>query len=400
MSAKKRRFYRNTCSMSLILGFLFSFCACQNAPINEQKEEQGGGEEEQKEYIPNPNILFTEVNTGTRFSDRAIEISNISNEDISLKDYAFNMYRGNNNVPTETIKLDDYTIKASSSFVIAYSNANQSILDKADLISDLYLNDGTFAAGLTYHEKLFDVVGVIGYMVNYAQGAVLLRLKEYFRQTTEFDLSEWIRNPINTIDSLGNTDVISEETLLNGPKLTDKDFELPFCTEQAKGSGGLIKVSYNRNIDGDTTSFNYGYSYSDFGVSGSNNTRYFAIDTPEIAHSPDEVAEPYGNEARDFTNSQLNKAKHYYVQSVNGYTFRETYGRMLGYVWISFVDNPKSEDFVLLNWLIVKNGFSDPSFISREGEYHSLMTYEGIDYIEYIYFAQQYAIKNKLNIHS
>ena len=361
----------------------------------------GGGEEEKKDDPANENLILTEMNTSsTNFGDRAVEFSNISDEDINLDDYSLEVYRNYSNISTESISLKGYVIKAHSSFVIAYINAKEEILDKADLVTDQYLNSGSFPVALAYKGKAFDSIGVIGYNYDFAQGAVLVRRKECFKQTLEFSLYDWVRYPVNSIDTLGNYDVVDEETLLEGPKLTEEDFNKPFCTDGSIGDGGLIEVSYQYNIDGDTTKFNYGYEYSEFDVSGSLSTRYYAINTPEIAHGPGEEADPYGNEARDFTQGYLNRAKKYLVQSVNGYSFHETYGRMLGYVWIAFVTNPAPEDYVLLNYLIVKNGFSNPAFLTRNADYHSLMTYEGVSYIEYIYFAQQYAIINELNIHS
>ena len=47
-----------------------------------------------------------------------------------------------------------------------------------------------------------------------------------------------------------------------------------------------------------------------------------------------------------------------------------------------------------------KNGFSRPGFIDRKASYNSLMTYQGISYVEYLYFANTYAELLGLNIHS
>ena len=166
------------------------------------------------------------------------------------------------------------------------------------------------------------------------------------------------------------------------------------------GGGGLIQVGYNYNIDGDTTSFNYGYSLSDYDIYGSNNTRYYGINTPEIAHSSGETSDPYGDEAKLFTTSRLNKAKKYYIQSIEGYSVRETYSRMLGYVWVSEKDNPSISNYYLLNFEIMKNGFARPAFLDFTDDFEKNMTYQGIYLIEFLYQANLYAIKNKLNIYS
>ena len=348
----------------------------------------------------NKNILFTEMNTGTSFVNRAIEISNIGDEDASLDHFAVHVYRNWSEEYTETIHLDGYIIKAKSCFVIAYHMAKQEILDKADLVTDQYLNDGTFPVSLSFYDEVVDTIGHIGYVYDFAKAAVLVRLKEYFKQSKSFKDLHWIRYPVNTLTTLGNYDVVSEETLHEGPKLSEEFYNTPFCDNATNGNGGVLEVTYQYNIDGDTTRFNYGSKYSAYDISGSLSTRYYGINTPEIAHGADEEPDPYGDEAKDFTTRMLKNAKHYLVQSVNGYSLHETYGRMLCYVWISNKENPEISDYQLLNYLIIKNGFSRPGFIDRQAEYNSLMTHEGVSYVEYLYYADTYAEALGLNIHS
>ena len=278
--------------------------------------------------------------------------------------------------------------------------AKQEILDKANLVTDKYLNDGTFPVSLSFYDEVVDTIGHIGYVYDFAKAAVLVRLKEYFKQAKSFKDLHWIRYPVNSLDTLGNYDVVSEETLQEGPKLSEEFYKSPFCDNATNGNGGVLEVAYQYNIDGDTTKFNYGSRYSAYDISGSLSTRYYGINTPEIAHGADEEPDPYGDEAKDFTTRMLKNAKHYLVQSVSGYSLHETYGRMLCYVWISTKDNPEISDYQLLNYLIVKNGFSHPGFIDRQAEYNSSMTHEGVSYVEYLYYADTYAKALGLNIHS
>ena len=156
----------------------------------------------------------------------------------------------------------------------------------------------------------------------------------------------------------------------------------------------------NKQIPDADHNTNSGSDYDEYEISGSLSTRYYGVNTPEIAHSDDEEPDPYGDEAKAFTQRMLNSAKHYIVQSVNGYSLHETYGRMLCYIWITNKENPEISDYQLLNFLIVKNGFSRPGFIDRKASYNSLMTYQGISYVEYLYFANTYAELLGLNIHS
>ncbi len=378
----------------LTLSFSLGGCSLDDNPDNKEKDPPIDDRQ------ANPNILLTEMNTGLTYANRAVEISNIGEEDVKLDDYSLEIYRNWSDESTESISLNGYTLLAHSTFVIAYSGASQEIKDKAQLVTDQYLNNGTFPVSINFLGKPIDAIGSIGYSYDFADGMPLLRLKEHFTQSVEFHEEHWIRYPVNTIDTLGNTDVISEETLLNGPKLSQSDFDKPFCESASNGCGGAHKVTLSWTSDGDTSGFNYGSKYVAYEVSGSLSTRYYGINTPEIAHSAGEVSDPYGDEAKYFTNGLLNKAKSIAIQSVNGYSIHETYGRMLGYVWISEKANAEPEDYQLLNYLIVKNGFSKPAFIDRKATYNSLMTYEGVSFVEYLYFANTYAEINKLNIHS
>ncbi len=348
----------------------------------------------------NPNIIFTEMNTGTSFANRALEISNIGDEDASLDHFKVHVYQNWSEEYTETIPLDGYEIKAHSCFIIAYSMAKQEILANANLVTDQYLNDGTFPVSLSFYDEIVDTIGHIGYVYDFAKAAVLVRLKEYFKQKKSFDEFEWIRYPVNSLSTLGNYDVVDQEILLDGPKLSEEFFNRPYCDNATNGNGGVMEVTYQYNIDGDTTKFNFGYEYSEYDISGSLSMRYYGINTPEIAHGSGEEADPYGDEAKAFTTRMLNNAKHFLVQSVCDYSLHETYGRMLGYVWISNKDNPTLNDYQLLNFLIIKNGFSRPGFIDRQASYNSLMTHEGVSYVEYLYYANTYAEKLGINIHS
>ena len=345
------------------------------------------------------DILLTEINTGTKTANRAVEISNIGDEDIDLDGYALNIYRTYSDEPTDTIPLSG-TINAHSAYVIAYSSASKDILDKADLVTYEYLNDGTFPVSISYHEEVIDAIGIIGFNYDFAKNAVLVRKQEYFTQSVTFDIYRWIRYPTNTIETLGNYHCVSDEVLANGPKLTSEDFSKPFCSSADQGDGGVIRVTLGWTSDGDTTGFNYGNAYSEYGVSGSLSTRYYGINTPEIAHSATETSDPYGDEAKEFTNNILRNSKSFLVQSVNGYNIHETYGRMLGYVWVSDKTNPNPEDYTLLNFLIVRNGFSHPAFVTRNADYNNLMTYQGVSFIEYLFDADNYAEYHQLNIHS
>lgn len=346
------------------------------------------------------DLIFSELYVGEVYANRAVEIANIGKKDIDLSKYHICIYRDGGadkpNKPSDYIYLEG-TLPPLKTFVIAYSDANEQIKSKADMVSDALLNDGTFPMTINNSkEKVIDYLGFPGYYYNLAQGADAVRKVEKF-SGSKYDAYDWIRYPTSNLDNLGNLNCVDNTTLFDGPKLTAEDFTKPYALDSTQGGGGAMEVELNYTIDGDTTKFNFGSALAEYDITGSNSVRYYGINTPELPHGGN-PADPYGPEARDFTNSLINSAKHFVVQSVYGHPLTETYGRVIGYVWVSFKDNPEPSDYMLLNHYILQNGYARIGHIDRGG-YNDLMLYNGISYVEYLYDAQQYAISHKLHIY-
>lgn len=350
-------------------------------------------------FVSDSKLIFSEIMTDYNVANRAIEIANIGDKDIDLKDYTVSIFRNGVNKASEVISLSG-TIQKEKTYVIAYSYASEEIKAKANLVTDLYMNDGTFGILLTYQkDKYVDVLGTPGYSYDYAKGVTMVRKKEYFKTNNLFSAYSYIKYPVGSSSTLGNLNVISEADLLKGPRLTNEDASSSFALSDTIGGGGIINVSVTGYIDGDTSRFNYGSSLSKYGISGSLSTRYYGINTPEIAHSSGEVSDPYGDEAKAFTDNMLRNAKSVIIQSVRNSSLHETYGRMLGYVWIANINNPSLEDYELLNFRIIQNGFSNVGFLTRSNNIND-MIYNEISYAEYLFDAENYARINKLNLHS
>lgn len=346
------------------------------------------------------NLIFTEFCCGNLVSDRAVEIYNLSESEVDLSKYSIAIYRHGSEKPSETIKLDG-KLASKKTYVIAYSDSNESFKNKANLITSDLMNNGSYSMSILYKNKyVVDVLGDIGYNFDIAEYSDLVRKAEYFSPRDKYVEYEWIRYPIATLSNLGNVNCVDEQTLLKGPRLTQKDLDTPFCESSVMGNGGTIKAPLSYSIDGDTSKINFGYEYEEYGVSGNLSVRYFGINTPEIAHGQSDHADAYGNEARDYTERLVESAKSIVIQSIKDYSLHETYGRVLGYVWISDKINPTPEDYELLSYKVVKEGLAKVGFITRGDEYINKMTYKGISYVEYLYDAQNYAKLMKLNIHS
>ena len=343
------------------------------------------------------DLIFSELYVGEVYADRAFELANVGKEELDLSKYTVKVFRdagAENPVPTETIKLSGH-LSPNKACVVAYDGASQVILDKANIIVNNFLNDGTFPMTINNSDgDIVDYLGYPGYFYDVANHADTVRKVECLSAST-FSAYDWIRYPVSCLDNLGNLNCLDNDTIYNGPKLSQKDFDNPYVVD-GHGGGGCLKVTLSSTIDGDTTRFNFGNSLAAYDISGTYPMRYYGINTPELPHGGN-PADPYGYEARDFTNSIINSSKHFVVQSVRGYSLTETYGRMLGYVWVSNLNNPQPEDYVLLNHYILLNGYARVGHIDRGG-YNDYMLYNGISYTEYLYDAQQYAIKNKLHI--
>ena len=345
------------------------------------------------------DLIFSEFYVGEVRANRAVELANVGEKDLDLSKYHINIYRDGGQEKakaTDKIYLEG-TLEPGKTYVIAYSDANEQIKAKANLISEDLLNDGTFPMTINNSkEQIIDYLGFPGYFYNLAQGADAVRKVEKLSAST-YSVYDWIRYPTSNLDNLGNLNCLDNETIFLGPKLTENDFNKPYAVSNSEAGGGAVEVTLGYTIDGDTTKFTFPSSLAEYGLSGSNSVRYYGINTPELPHQGN-PADPYGPEARDFTNNIINTAKHFVVQSIEGYNLTETYGRLLGYVWVSFENNPEPGDYFLLNHYILQNGFARVGRIER-GSYNDLMLYNGISYVEYFYDAQQYAIANKLHIY-
>lgn len=313
----------------------------------------------------------------------AIELYNLSDETVDLKDYKINVYGTKEITPTGVVELSG-TLDAKETYVIVGSmSVDNALKEKADLISEELAFNGSQALALAYKNVNVDVLGNIGYKVDYAKDVTLVRKMNHTTPTTSFDEYDWIRYLYNDYQYLGTFEAsVTEEELLEGPKLTEEFINAPFFKEGSNneiGGGGIAKVSIASYVDGDTTCF---YYPEELGIQQGLKVRYQNINTPE---SYTGNIQEWGMPAKDYTKTQLSRAKEIYVQSIKDGSIYETYDRLLGWVWI---------DGELLNFKIVKEGYSSLKFEPVE-----TMAYKGVTYSNYLYHAELYAKRNNLKIH-
>ncbi|MGM9873363.1 MAG: thermonuclease family protein [Bacilli bacterium] len=369
--------------LSLLSLFIFSSCENSNDDIN---------------FIENSPLLFSEFIKGETSYDRLIEIYNKSDEDISLDDYRIVIYKQNEKEEHISIPLSG-TINSHDTFVICHTEANDMYHSYADYFTSSLMVDGTWPVALKKGNDLVDVLGIIGYQFDYAKHCDLVRKKEYMVNRKSFESYDWVKYYASNLSTIGNVDaVISEEELLEGPKLTSDDFLLPFINEDGLGGGGVVEVGLSSLGDGDTTTFTFPSSVVGEYINRSESVRYLGINTPEIQHGTYIDAQPWGNKAKEYNNNILRNAKHYLIQTCLNSSIRETYGRFLGFVWYTNVDNPNPGDYTLLNFEMVKEAYAFQLWMLSDSSLDP-MSYLGVPYMSIFNNAEMKAKNEGKKIH-
>lgn len=350
----------------------------------------------EKEYTGSNELFISEFYTGKYFIDSAIEITNNSTESIDLKDYSFKIYSRNdlkNEIPLSG------TINANESFV--YKNKDFDDSKNNDLSIGTRLDDNYFD-GIKYIELvnnatnlIYDSLGTKGYDLTYASDTSLVKLKEYFTGHVVNNKLYYVKTKSTVTKFLGNTDVpIALNELLEGPKLTSIYKEGALTDEKGSNpTGNYAEVTLKDLGDGDTTYFNF----PDYSLLADEHrsVRYLFIDTPEVAHGDKNKAQKWAVSAQNHNNKLLKEAKHILVQTNRGAALREVYGRLLGYVWISDLDNPSPSDYKLLNFDMLVNGYCH---FNNHDLYEEMMCGDLL-YFDYFEYALNYAEGNKIRLY-
>ena len=101
-----------------------------------------------------------------------------------------------------------------------------------------------------------------------------------------------------------------------------------------------------------------------------------------------------GREAKNYNNEVLKNAKHILVQTNKDYALRETYGRLLGYVWYTNIENPTLNDYRMLNYELLVNGYCRSDSRTK----YENMSYLDMYYTNYFDYAYEYASNLRLGV--
>ena len=376
----------------LLLTTLFLVgCAPTSTPTEPSKEP---------EVPPSPaeKLFVSEVYASNESTfGKAIELGYIGDFELNLEGYRLQIFSGKTLKKTIAFTSND-VVSPNGTYVIA--NKTNDVYDyhsKANMIlDDDYIFGSNVIKLVNPHNLMFEVFGS-EMKYDYALYSSHLKLPVFYGPSTaKYDLLKYINVRVDENYSyLGNLECpfYNQQDVLDGPKITEELFSLPFEDGSMPG-GGFAEVTVASCGDGDTTVFNFKDEYVN--VDRQERTRYMNINTPEISHSPDGSGEePWGVAAMKYNNAILKSAKKILVQSVKGYGFREVYGRLLGFVWYSNVENPTLSDYKLLNVEMVREGYayfggSDPLKELYSGD---------IYYNTYFDYAYLYAQNSGIRIH-
>ena len=330
------------------------------------------------------DLFISELFSGSTGLDYALEIANCSGTALNLGEYEINIYH-KYGVIEYTINFEDnFLLENDSVYVISNNSFDENLLDKVNLQLDSnpILGDSRFE--IIKGGVLIDCFGQERYYVDYADKSSCLKFAEYYQAYDQFSPMRYFSLREGISDYLGNLDVpVTFADYIEGPRLSSDYANYDFY-QGAQGLGGFYEVLISSLGDGDTTKF----TYPDSALNNGMGTRYLGINTPEIPHAEGEKGDPWGIPAKVFNNNILSSAKHIIVQSDGNQPLLETYGRFLGWIWYTNVEEPELTDYRLLNYVIVLNGYSR----FDQGKYATMYGVGDVSYYSYMSYAHNYAM--------
>lgn len=173
------------------------------------------------------DLFFSEYVEGAS-NNKAVEIFNPTDEDISLVGYTVHTYNNGSIEPTNSFNLSG-TIASGDVFVISNSQADFPILDEADFTSSITWFNGNDALVLYNGGQAIDAIGIPGVdpitawvVGNGTTGEqTLVRKVNITAGTTDWVLgaSQWNVYPQNTFSFLGSHSFLGCE-FLNSPQIS------------------------------------------------------------------------------------------------------------------------------------------------------------------------------------
>ena len=333
-------------------------------------------------------VYFSKYYETLRY-DTAVELYNESEKQIDLSSYKINIYSNGSKKVSYEIALSG-SIESKGFFLVTSTDLDSDLLSsKSDLQSDKLIYNGDDVIELTYNNQRVDIIGTVGLSVDFAKDVTLIKKLEYLSGYDSYDPYHYIKYNVESYQYLKTFEgILTNQELIEGPKLTEEVMALPFIDPNNPnvGGGGLMKVkSISSVADGDTATF--------VGVDGMNYTmRYYYIDTPEVIGTGS-TGQPWAYQASRFNKLLLKDAeenqKEIYIQSIKGSAIKDNYGRFIGLVWV---------DGRLSNFDIVRAGMSNAHIQNNDLETTKEMHYKDIPYSSFLENIDLRSIKNEFGV--
>lgn len=337
--------------------------------------------------------FISEIFANENFLESAIEVTNTSKISDEL---TLNIYKENKLLVSRNLK-EDFKDKENTSIVYANDRFDKELDSSVNVIKfdDNYIYGTNYIEIVDADGNVLDSVGVKGFSFAYISNGSLIKNEQNLKATESFDYKCWYKVRSDNTKYLGNVNTpIKYEEFIKGPKIMESYWTAKFI-EKNIPYGGFYETTVDSYGDGDTTNFTF---ENVDGLNAVERTRYYLVNTPEIDHTSQGSAiseQPWGVTAMDYTNNILKNAKHILIQSALGGQVRETYGRLLGFVWYTNEENPTINDYSLLNYELVLNGYG--AFMM--GTLLNDMVANEIPYYHYFDIANEIAESQGIKIH-
>ncbi|MFC2947482.1 5'-nucleotidase C-terminal domain-containing protein [Virgibacillus sediminis] len=136
--------------------------------------------------------------------NKAIEIYNGTGSEVELSDYQLELYSNAAQSPNHSITLKG-SLANGDVLVLAHSDADTAILDKADEIVSSVINfNGDDAVVLSKNGEALDVLGQVGVGETYGQEVTMTREPSVISPTSTYNPNEWAVHDEDTFDYLGS----------------------------------------------------------------------------------------------------------------------------------------------------------------------------------------------------
>jgi len=347
-----------------------------------------------------------EIQSGTvTYDNSGIELYNPTDQTIFLGDYHIAIFSGGSYDLTYRVDLEDIDLEPGETYLITSTNSDPNLQRIADLRSQDLIFDGVNdTIQLRYKNNTYiDTIFQLGDRGSDFDDEIFVRRENVDAGSRTFTISQWTAfvpdyyeiigsHPLNINDQLFLTPTQIAQLIIN-------TFDSPL--------GGMNEVEYRGVADGDTAYFFPGFMEGE-------RVRFIGNDTPETSPSVVDEPEPWGLEAKAYTQTILeyadNHNKPIYVQSDPDVGYTEGYGRHLGLIWVDLGDDVLSIDImdssgqvlfteeltgvILINYLLVKNGFSADEYSSD-----SMLMVNNRYMHRWFDEAEKFAKDNNLGIH-